>query len=586
MPPDIMAGLFAQAGPPVAGTTAAPPGDPGLAALFAALMAQSGGPSVQTVSALPAPIKSDPLKAATFSSLPPLLPITKPPITNRTTMRPNAPQKASVSAETQNAMDTVPVSVSPKVKTAENKPGSGLPLPVEVKAVALLPLPAFPGFLITPNLSLLPVKAASPNDTVTSAPPAVPTASLPLPVALLPPGLSVPVEAISEPMLLPASAETSAVPLALVKPAVVTLPQAVTVAAALLAAQPEIRPPTGNSAPSLVSLNEQGKIAPAIAALLPALPGAKAQAFALKAATNSEPFGKVSAPALLPMETPQPKITLKSLTAPADNNTRISNGRIQPAPPGKSVPIEVRLQVVGKRSERNAPSALPIVTPSPATTTNAAVTVTAAPLTQTERAEMIRQVAEGVQTIRPAAKAGTAEQMTLQLHPKDWGQLQITVKVVPGVHPDAAQAQAVTAHIVAETPQVKAALENGSSDLRHALRAAGLHLDKLTVTVQAITSSGQAGTASSGGHHLMNGSNGGLGQSQPDSRTAAGSSPPQSASSSFTAWTGHPQDRQQDGQSQTAYSGTYSAKEPEQDEMPERKAASQRSGIGQVDMRA
>ena len=43
----------------------------------------------------------------------------------------------------------------------------------------------------------------------------------------------------------------------------------------------------------------------------------------------------------------------------------------------------------------------------------------------------------------------------------------------------------VTAHIVAETPQVKAALQSGTGALHQALRASGLHLEHLTVSVKA-----------------------------------------------------------------------------------------------------
>ena len=75
--------------------------------------------------------------------------------------------------------------------------------------------------------------------------------------------------------------------------------------------------------------------------------------------------------------------------------------------------------------------------------------------------------------------------MTLQLHPKDWGQLNVRVTMTPTTGADGKVSTQVIAHVIAEHPAVKAALETGQTELRHALREAGLHLDRLTVTVQA-----------------------------------------------------------------------------------------------------
>ena len=163
--------------------------------------------------------------------------------------------------------------------------------------------------------------------------------------------------------------------------------------------------------------------------------------------------------------------------------------------------------------------------------------------------------------------------MTLQLHPKDWGQLQISVKVVPGIHPDAAQAQTVTAHIVAETPQVKAALENGSSDLRHALREAGLHLDRLTVTVQA------AEQQRAGRNSLKR-------RPSPDERRQrrAGTKPagrqgkrreqrPAERAIVFRVLDRTPAGSAAGRAAAAGYAGAYAANEPEQDETPERERA-------------
>ncbi len=104
------------------------------------------------------------------------------------------------------------------------------------------------------------------------------------------------------------------------------------------------------------------------------------------------------------------------------------------------------------------------------------------PLTAGERAEVIRQAADGVGAAVLPAKPGAVQQMSVQLHPKDWGSLQVSVTVAPGQ--EAGTAKTVTAHIIAETPQVKAALQSQTGALHQALRASGLHLEHLTVSVK------------------------------------------------------------------------------------------------------
>ena len=104
------------------------------------------------------------------------------------------------------------------------------------------------------------------------------------------------------------------------------------------------------------------------------------------------------------------------------------------------------------------------------------------PLSAADHAAMVRQVADGVGAMPLPAKPSAAQQMSLQLHPKDWGSLQVSVSVTAG--PDAGAAKTVTAHIVAETPQVKAALQSQMPALRQSLRASGLNLEHLTVSVK------------------------------------------------------------------------------------------------------
>ena len=297
-----------------------------------------------------------------------------------------------------------------------------------------------------------------------------------------------------------------------------------------------------------------------------------------------------------------PEKGLKSEAVPADTITRTS------AVTAKTLPVGAGLQAVGKLSQRrterivnDAPLVLPNAVPAQAAT----AATEAKPLSAADRAEIIRQVADGVGTMPQPAKGETAQQMTLQLHPKDWGQLQISVKIVPGTDPGAAQT--VTAHIVAETPQVKAALDNHSGDLRQALREAGLHLDKISVTVQSTEAGAQAGTATSGGRHEAGhgGTNhggtdhGGASQGGADQGGAnqggadafGKTSPNQKTGMSDIAGNGLPsfaasggsQGGRQGSQPPPAYTAAYASMEPEDVLAP---TAAPRPMTGQIDTRA
>ena len=136
-------------------------------------------------------------------------------------------------------------------------------------------------------------------------------------------------------------------------------------------------------------------------------------------------------------------------------------------------------------------------------------------LTRTEKLAIVQQLADGAGGMRLSAKPGAAEEMTVQLHPKDWGSLHVTVQIAPntespaaadpaadparGDAPKVAAPKTVTAHIVAETPQVKAALESHSGELRDKLREAGLHLDTVTVTVRVPDAGKLSGMTPQGG---------------------------------------------------------------------------------------
>ena len=438
------------------------------------------------------------------------------------------------------------------------QPSSTIPA-VEVKAAAeVVTEPTRPATSGSVSLQPLPLPVSS---EVSLTPGKAPAASLPALKSLgvegkAPQGVTVP----SSPATSPAPAQTA--------PAGVPLTLA----------------PAGVSAPIVISLSVDPPTLMLSASARPTIQGTKTEADT-KAATNGETTEGTAALPTLPVGTA--KISLKSGPASADNNTRtqaVTTAKAGTAPPSSestAKPSERSASETGKDADPSqADAPVPAQPAAPATATSAP-TVFPTPLTRADRAEVIRQVADAVGTMPAPARPGTPSQMTLQLHPKDWGQLQISVRITPAVHPDAASPQTVTAHVVAASAGIKAALENGSSDLRHALRQAGLHLDKLTVTVQAPEAGAKSGTASGGGHHLMNG---GGAQPQSDGRPNGGDSP-QPSTASFASFTGSPQGGRQEGQAPAPQATPYGAGEPGEEPVADHPAP-RRPAAGQVDMRA
>ncbi len=269
---------------------------------------------------------------------------------------------------------------------------------------------------------------------------------------------------------------------------------------------------------------------------------------------------------------------LKPAARNADNNTRITGVQAQAALPSTPATIkettlaDLGLTVAGKRSEavKTNDAAGPMTPPLMPTQTEAAKTPS---LTRAERAEMVRQVADGAGGMRVPTRPGQPAQMTLQLHPHDWGRLQVSVQITPSAHP--AEAQTVTAHLVAETPQIKAALEGHTQELRHALREAGLHLDRVSVTVQSAAAGTQAGMS---GGRQPGADSGGQAPGQ-----AAGQAPGQGAAMSAGAG---PHGGRQDGSPHTPPAYGAASAPPNgngtQDEIETRP----RLKVGQVDTRA
>lgn len=133
----------------------------------------------------------------------------------------------------------------------------------------------------------------------------------------------------------------------------------------------------------------------------------------------------------------------------------------------------------------------------------------AKPLDNSQASDMARQIAENVSAIKPQVLAAGQGQMTVQLHPKEWGDLRVTISLAPSQSIDGVKQTTVAAHIVASSPAVKDALDDHASDLNQALRDIGLHLDRLTVAVQATGAASQSGAAASDGQAASGQSNAG-----------------------------------------------------------------------------
>ncbi len=114
----------------------------------------------------------------------------------------------------------------------------------------------------------------------------------------------------------------------------------------------------------------------------------------------------------------------------------------------------------------------------------------ASPLAPGERAALMRQASDSMQTLHTQVLGHGQGQMTLQLHPQDWGKLQVSVTMTPDTTGNGGTI--VTAHLVADSAAVKQALETNGSDLRRTLREAGLHLESMTVTVRPPEASTEA----------------------------------------------------------------------------------------------
>ncbi len=546
--PRSTAGLMALAGAPpgvAAGTSPSPP-EPLAASLFAAFLAQSSPPGVtaavpkaaatQTLAAgqKQTPLETQALlKPKTMDTLPMLsFPPAQKAIAKASELPFPQTAKHLKTAEDQKSAEDQ--KTAEDQKAADKTPAPSVPglVPVVTGQIALPPVLLAASGQATPAASVT-APVAAPAQVIPAAPPAqaaseqaVPQQSTPVSRSPWNTSALVPASAAAPDQPAPAQ---SGLPLprtwALTAP-LQTVPQAPALpaaseeapqptAAGMTASKPAAATPASAAAarplPSLPSPVSAAPQAP-VAAPLQAGPQEGVPAASLPAAPAALLNTTVPAPVLtfaaaaavpLPSETlkPIPAKTAGKFSPPAlkpagenaDTYTGTASGQAARVSPKVSVPAAGQQPAPEKHTEAQKPvpttgdgtNRVPTFSPAaPAETAKAeTVKAEAKPLSAGERAEVVRQAAEVVQGMPLPAKPGAPEQMSVQLHPKDWGSLQVSVTVAPSQA--AGAAKTVTAHIVAETPQVKAALQSGTGALHQALRASGLHLDHLTVSVKA-----------------------------------------------------------------------------------------------------
>lgn len=112
---------------------------------------------------------------------------------------------------------------------------------------------------------------------------------------------------------------------------------------------------------------------------------------------------------------------------------------------------------------------------------------------QSDQARMVDQVAKTIASFGGKVTGSTDKQVSIQLHPYEWGKLEVTVSVAPVPGSIAGQSQAITAHIVAESDSVKAAMEHRIGELKHHIDLEGIKLDSVTISVRPASETNTGG---------------------------------------------------------------------------------------------
>ncbi len=526
MPPDISAGLTAlAAAPPGAAFSAGMPlPEPLGASLFAAFLAQSSPPSVTPAAPKAAATQMPPAD-------PKQMPLEKPPLLKSKTM--DTLPMLSLTPKTKVKASELPFQTAKHQKNPEDQASAGgtPTLDTPSRVPALTSQSTAPLLLAASALPLPPV--------------VVPLPALVVPAAAAPPAQAVPAQAVPEraaPVLQGRPDTPAFIPLRAAVPVQATPVQTTPVQTGLpLPRTWSLTAPLQPGQPASALGAEQGAGLKAVsitgarpaavktaASGLPRIPspvsfapvqtGPQAQGGPQEARPDLPPSMAQAVPQNTPIPSPAVTVTAaaplaaalpasatpksglakttgKSLPAAlkpagqnADTSTRATAGQERAVGAKPDVPAAAPEPAVEKHAEEQKPSgtagsgtnSVPLLPQIASAETGKAA---AGPLSAQDRAEVVRQAAEAVTKAPLPAKPGTSEQMSVQLHPKDWGSLQVSVSVAPSQN--AGAAKTVTAHIVAETPQVKAALQSGTGALHQALRASGLHLEHLTVSVKA-----------------------------------------------------------------------------------------------------
>lgn len=503
MPPDLIAALSPPAAPP--GSTALPggatalPGNP-TAALFASLLAATAPPAltVSPAAASPAAVTGPPMHTTTILSKISFSPV-------------------SVSPGTDPTEPVAPMPKKPVLWETEQPAAAPAPLLLPVSLTALDAKPELPGVTAkdaepeAAKDAKKDTKKDSLKEPVDTAPALVPNGELFLPP---PPPVMAAISALHSatpapvPSAVASSTAISAVPETVETPAAVPaarpIPEAAPAPSAQITPLTQAAPltqtaPLTQAAPVAWTPPTDAPVAP-VPSASPVVTNAVANAVTSAILSAAPPTGVGDG--LLPalparadknsaLKTPQKDLKMAGPRADTYTRTQTELPRLthltrKDTPTEETSTEESRTAAGGTQGQGPAPT---LTFASALQTRPAAAAPDAPALTHTERLAVVQQLAEGAGGIRLSAP-GAAQEMTVQLHPKDWGSLHVTVQIAPAVQsagdaPTADAPKKVTAQIVAETPQIKAALESHSGGLHQKLREAGLHLDSVTVTVRA-----------------------------------------------------------------------------------------------------
>jgi hypothetical protein len=621
MPPDISAGPMALAGMPGA-TAAGKGGEPPVsgvlsATLFASFLAQSSPPDLTAVPKITVPAVAKPFLNAILPASETLKTMDTLPKISLLSMGTAKSNASELPLHHTLASNAPAHKTTPDDTALTDARNAAIQAPSAAPAIA--PNPALVPILVPPALLgltlplMLPASGGAAPQRASSA---ASVASVSVPMLSASAEASVPLRSAPNanpslaglplPRIGTLTAQVSAAP-----QATTPVPQAVTTAAAAVpnadakaSAFPEISsarlstavptrvlpnalgPVQSNLAQSnLAQSKDMAQAAPQAAVSLLRLPSVPAPAFLVSSSAAMSVTASVLVPPsvggqALPAPTVPAKsnakfaqIALKPTSENADNNTRTLSIEAPQVSAKTAAPVaslhqtsEASSEKPGLTSDLDAKKTAEPAAPPEVQALLPAAQATGAdskPLSAADHTEMVRQVADGVGAMPPPAKPGGVQQMSLQLHPKDWGSLQVSVSVTPGQ--ERGDAKTVTAHIVAETPQVKAALQSQSGALHQALRASGLNLEHLTVSVKP-ASEVKAPEVKSAGGSASAGFSSDQGQPNAQGQSNAGSSQAQAGTPSGTAFSGGGQDARQ-GQTQTTFVPAPTQAEPELDDI-------------------